>query len=200
MAQNPTSNPGMRLHASDGTRLYLDERERAAFIAMCQDMPEPICSFSLLLVYSGCRLSEARHLTTADVLLTERSVCLRTLKRRSNTEYRYVPIPQALCDRLIMLRDSGDTDRPYLFSDRTFPPTRIEAYRWVKSVMGELGYTGPKATPKGLRHTFGAHAIIRGVQLQMLQRWMGHASMDTTAIYSTLIGKEEREIAKRMWD
>jgi len=54
-------------------------------------------------------------------------------------------------------------------------------------------------TPKGLRHSFGIHAIRSGVPLNLVQRWLGHASMTTTAIYLQAIGDEEREIAARMW-
>jgi integrase/recombinase XerD len=32
-----------------------------------------------------------------------------------------------------------------------------------------------------------------------VQRWLGHASMNTTAIYLQAIGDEEREIVSRMW-
>jgi integrase/recombinase XerD len=32
-----------------------------------------------------------------------------------------------------------------------------------------------------------------------MQRGLGHASMNTTAIYLRAIGDEEREIAARMW-
>ena len=190
----------MRLHDAEGRRLYLNEQERDAFIAQSLRSPDPIRSFCLLLIYSGCRISEATKLTKHDILLEERSVCLRTLKRRSKTEFRYVPVPLEVLELLAALIEMHDQDRPFLFSTGSFPPPRVRAYRWVKSVMHELGYTGPHASPKGLRHTFGAHATLTGVQLQMLQRWMGHASMETTAIYTTLVGKEEREIAKRMWD
>lgn len=189
----------MRLHDQDGGRLYLNAVEREAFIACSRLAPEPIKSFCLLLIFSGCRLSEARHLSGQDILVSENSICVRTLKRRSKTEFRYVPVPKEIVDLLEAQKHVGQQDRPYLFSNTQFPPPRILTYRWVKALMLELDITGPKASPKGLRHTFGAHAILHGVQLQMLQRWMGHASMDTTAIYSTLIGKEEREIARRMW-
>jgi integrase len=58
---------------------------------------------------------------------------------------------------------------------------------------------GPHATPKGLRHGFGIHAIRSGVPLNLVQRWLGHSSMTTTAIYLQAIGDEERTIAARMW-
>ena len=33
---------------------------------------------------------------------------------------------------------------------------------------------GPHLTPKGLRHSYGVHAITSGVLLNMLQKWLGH--------------------------
>lgn len=65
--------------------------------------------------------------------------------------------------------------------------------------MADAGIVGAQACPKGLRHGYGIHATSCGVQLHMLQKWMGHASMQTTAIYATALGPEELEIAGRMW-
>jgi site-specific recombinase XerD len=50
-----------------------------------------------------------------------------------------------------------------------------------------------------LRHGFGIYALHSGVPINLVQRWLGHASMTTTAIYLQAIGAEEREIAARMW-
>jgi site-specific recombinase XerD len=33
----------------------------------------------------------------------------------------------------------------------------------------------------------------------MLQRWLGHAQLSTTAIYADSGGREEQDIAARMW-
>ncbi len=61
------------------------------------------------------------------------------------------------------------------------------------------GVKGPQATPKGLRHGFGVAAIQAGISLNLLQRWLGHAQLTTTAIYANAVGPEERNIAARMW-
>jgi integrase/recombinase XerD len=37
------------------------------------------------------------------------------------------------------------------------------------------------------------------IPLNLVQRWMGHAQLSTTAIYAEAMGKEERDIAARMW-
>jgi integrase/recombinase XerD len=33
----------------------------------------------------------------------------------------------------------------------------------------------------------------------LVQRWLGHASLKTTAIYGDVVGPEERAFAARMW-
>ena len=58
---------------------------------------------------------------------------------------------------------------------------------------------GPQCSPKGLRHGFKINAAVNGVPFNMLQKWMGHAQLSTTAIYAAAIGKEEQHIAARMW-
>lgn len=42
-------------------------------------------------------------------------------------------------------------------------------------------------------------AIPIGVPLNLMQRWLGHASMTTTAVYLDTLGEEEREVVTRMW-
>lgn len=46
---------------------------------------------------------------------------------------------------------------------------------------------------------FGVHALRSGIPLNLLQRWLGHADIATTAIYADAMGPEERAIAARMW-
>jgi integrase/recombinase XerD len=53
--------------------------------------------------------------------------------------------------------------------------------------------------PKGLRHSLGVSAVQAKVPLTLLQRWLGHASLSSTAVYLDVAGAEEREIARRMW-
>jgi hypothetical protein len=61
------------------------------------------------------------------------------------------------------------------------------------------GIEGPQASPKGLRHGFGVQAVSSGVPLNMVQKWLGHAQLSTTAIYADAVGAEEKSIMDRMW-
>jgi site-specific recombinase XerD len=76
---------------------------------------------------------------------------------------------------------------------------RTTAWKKVIAVMKAAGVKGPQATPKGLRHGFAVAAIQAGIPLNLLQRWLGHAQLTTTAIYANAVGPEERNIAARMW-
>jgi len=82
---------------------------------------------------------------------------------------------------------------------RLFPWGRTQALSHVKRVMQKAEVVGFRATARGLRHTFGAHGIHCDIPLTLLQRWYGHASIETTAIYTQILGPEERAIAKKMW-
>jgi integrase/recombinase XerD len=75
-----------------------------------------------------------------------------------------------------------------------------QPWRQVTAVLVATGIpAGPHRTSKGLRHGFGVHAIASGVPLNMLSKWMGHASLEVTAIYVNALGSEEQGIAARMW-
>jgi site-specific recombinase XerD len=69
----------------------------------------------------------------------------------------------------------------------------------VKAVMRAAGIRGGQASPKGLRHGFGVAAVQARIPLNLVQRWLGHAQLSTTAIDAEAIGPEEQEIAARMW-
>ena len=42
-------------------------------------------------------------------------------------------------------------------------------------------------------------AVSRGIALNMVQKWLGHAQLTTTAISANAVGEEEQRIAVRMW-
>ena len=187
----------MRLYDQGRGRLYINAEERARFERAASNTPPMVRSLAMTLLYTGCRLSEALELTGASLQPGAKVVTFRTLKRRSPGIYREVPIPEALIQ--IWRRAHAIDQATPLYAHLGTPINRITAYRWIKALMAEASIAGPQATPKGLRHGFGVHAIHSGVPLNLVQRWMGHAHMRTTAIYADASGAEERAIAERMW-
>jgi len=72
----------------------------------------------------------------------------------------------------------------------------MTGWRVVHAVMEAAELDGPHASPKGLRHGFG---VAAGIPLNLVQKWLGHAQLSTTAIYADAVGEEEQSIAARMW-
>ncbi len=53
-----------------------------------------------------------------------------------------------------------------------------------------------KATPHTLRHSYATHLLEEGVSIRLISQYLGHASLDTTLIYTHLTAvSEERAIA-----
>ena len=61
------------------------------------------------------------------------------------------------------------------------------------------GISGPQACPRGLRHAWGVAAVTAGVPLPTIAAVLGHASIETTAVYTTAIGAQARELIARVW-
>ena len=79
--------------------------------------------------------------------------------------------------------------------------SRMTAYRKIMEIMDAAGIEdGPHKAPKGLRHAYGINAILKGVPVTSLRKWMGHAKLETTAIYVDAVGAQQQEIAARMWE
>ena len=64
----------------------------------------------------------------------------------------------------------------------------MTGWRRIREVMAQAGIRGPHASPKGLRHGFGVAAVTSGVPLNLVQKWLGHAQLSTTAIYADAVG------------
>ena len=54
----------------------------------------------------------------------------------------------------------------------------------------------PKGTAARLRR---GRRLRAGIPLNLVQKWLGHAQLTTTAIYADAIGAQEKDIARRMW-
>ena len=156
-------------------------------------------TFAEFLVFTGCRISEALSVRVEHFDFEDNRVAVETLKQRRRGVWRRVPLSKPFILRLgrehaiqqQQRRCEGDT---YLW-----PYCRTTAYSKIKQVMFWADLEGASANPKGLRHTFGIHAILSNVPITSVQQWMGHARLETTQIYLNIDGNEEYEIASRMW-
>ena len=198
----------MTLYDPKGNRLYLNAEERAAFLKRARQRPARDRTICETLHYTGCRPSELIEITPARIDLSGAAITIRSLKKRKDSSgtqkavYRSVPVPPDYLDTLNTahgIREAQKSRR--LAHVPVWALSRVRVWQIVKDVMIEAGIAdAPHRSPKGLRHGFGVNAVVKGIPLHMLQKWMGHAQLSTTAIYANAIGKEEHDIATRMWD
>jgi integrase len=126
--------------------------------------------------------------------VANKAVVFETLKRRKAGHFRAVPVPDELIELLRKNVPKGDqVARVWHFS-------RPTAYRLIKNYMALAGIAGGMASPKALRHGFAVACLAEKIPLPTVQKWLGHARMETTAIYLAVSGDEERALAKRLWD
>ena len=170
----PSPAAGIRLYTPDAARKYVTAGERASFLREAELVDRQVRTLCMALAYAGCRQSEALALTVDRVDLAAGALVIESLKKRRTGIYRAVPVPP-------------------------WPWSRMTGWRAVHAVMDAAGLNGPQASPKGLRHGFGVTAVSAGIPLNLVQKWLGHAQLTTTAIYADAVGAEEKDIARRMW-
>ena len=191
----------MSLYRDNGERKYLNLSERCRFIeatlATTQGYEQTLC---LTIAYTGCRISEALELTNTSPHPVPGIIVFRTLKRRNQLVMREVPVPASLIKTVQEVHEINGADicRPDTQTP-LWPFGRTTAWGIVKEVMAKAQIAGFHATPRGLRHAFAINAIQSGIPLNLVQKWLGHASINTTAIYTNLVGPEEMAMASRMW-
>lgn len=138
--------------------------------------------YAILQVFlqTGVRVSELCDLRLSDIDFDG-----RTLKIRG----------KGMVEREIELERKGIeaiknylNTRPQTFEDRLFlnkdgqPIGERGVRKLVKKYKDKAGIT-KRASPHALRHTFATYKAERGVSPFQLQKWLGHANLNTTQIY-----------------
>ncbi len=190
------------LFTIDGKRKYLTQEEQERFLKVASDLDRPeIRTLCMTLVYTGCRISEALALTIDRIDLSAKAVSIKSLKKRDKINYRTVPVPDEYLDAMKLvhhiqkfqnLKDGGK-DRQIWKLGRTM------AWKHIRRVMAAAEIQGAHASPKGLRHGFGVRMAQKTRNPRLIQKLLGHASLETTAIYMDLVGEQEREEVIKAW-
>lgn len=142
-----------------------------------------------LLYATGCRVSEVSNLLLANLQLDE-GYCMVEGK---GSKQRMVPIGKQaqvaiatyLQDLRPQLAGELDADRlPWLLLSRTGKRLRREAiWELVKRYALRVDID-PNISPHTLRHSFATHMLAGGADLRQIQELLGHASIQTTQIYT----------------
>ena len=153
-------------------------------------------SFPILLtaIHTGLRKSELFRLEWSDIDF-EREVLTITAKGEEHTKsYRNREIP--MTDQLTKCLKSIPRISNWVFC-------KEDGERYSGWIITSLENTAKKAGIKrftfhSLRHTFGSHLVMDGVDLPTVQKLMGHAEISTTMIYAHLAPDHLRKAIYRL--
>ncbi len=188
----------LSLFDQEGQRKYLNQDERRRFYQAADTQKrQDIRLFCLMLFFTGARISEVVNLNKTSIDFSNKSVIIQTLKRRRKDIFRQLPLPDFLLDELERYMTELETHSS-IMKDSLWSFSTRSASRYIKSVMNEAGIEGIKSSALGLRHGFAVHAVTR-LPLTKVQKYLGHAYLQTTAIYVDVCGLEERELARKLW-
>lgn len=149
-------------------------------------------------IYScGLRLQEGTHLQVADIDSGRMVVHVRHGKGAKD---RYVPLPQYTLE---MLREYWKTHRnPELLfpaegrnhidlSKSTEPMSKSSVQGAFRRALKKSGIN-KRASVHTLRHSWATALLEAGVNLRLIQEWLGHNSPTTTSVYTHLTAKAEQ--------
>ncbi len=149
-----------------------------------------VCLLELLYA-TGCRVSEVSDLLLANVHLDE-GFCLVEGK---GSKQRMVPIgaravtaiKNYLADcRPAMLGERDPQQAIWLLLSRTGKRLRREAVWELVKRYALRADIDPAVSPHTLRHSFATHMLAGGADLRQIQELLGHASIQTTQIYTSV--------------
>ena len=139
----------------------------------------------LFLYASGCRISEALSVQRTDIV--EGWLKIRFAKGEKE---RVVPLAPVATQALETYLKAQTFSSPYLWLNyKGNPLSRISAFKIVKKYLG--------VSPHVLRHSFASSLIIGGADLRVVQELLGHASLETTQIYTHIQKKNLEETMHR---
>lgn len=145
----------------------------------------------LLLFGLGCRVSELVGLNLQDYRETEGWL---SVLGKGNKE-RAIPLTEQISRELRaylaqarphLVKD--DTAQAILINDRGHRPSRVDIWRWLAAWSARAGFDEP-VSPHRFRHGCATALLEAGADLRSIQMLLGHASIQTTQIYTTVSTK-----------
>ena len=135
---------------------------------------------------AGLRISEVLALELADVDLDGNNPALR-IRRAKGGKSRLVPLHPELGAAFRNFIAFSTVKRGPIFN-----ASRSTAWRWLKQSLAraaELNQVRPglRIGTHTLRHSAARHWLASGVPINVVSRWLGHASITTTLIYLEIL-------------
>ena len=159
--------------------VVLDPEEVARFL---EAAPGPKYKAAFGAAYgAGLRVSEVASLKVSDI--DSKRMLLRVEQGKGRKDRHAMLSPQLL----ELLRDWYRIARPRLWlfpgRDPLQPLTTRQLNRAVHAA-ADMAEITKRVTPHTLRHSFATHLLEQNIDIRVIQVLLGHAKLDTTALYT----------------
>jgi len=143
-------------------------------------------NFFIFSIDTGMRPSEARGIHTRDVRLDDQLGWVVDIKSVKNTAGTTLPRTLPLTDRAVRAYNKLMDGSVYPFA-KFDKPTIRKNWDWVRAATGHTHEADKEFVFYLTRHTCASRMVQRGINLAIVQKWMGHKTIQTTLIYAKLI-------------
>jgi len=172
--ENPAQKAKL-LKEPPGRLRYLKPDEIKALLNACASYIRPIVITAL---NTGMRKGELLNLKWSDIDLKNRKI---TVINSKNNESRVIPLNQTLYQELFNLQQKARGE--YVFSDKNGNPFG-DIKKGFSAAVSRAGIKNFRF--HDLRHTFGSHLVMQGIDLRTVQQIMGHKEIKMTMRYAHL--------------
>ena len=189
VTHNPFASKRLRVKQGQGLPRFLKDWELArVFEWLSRNAPPHILLAFKLMLHAGLRHSEVSSLTPESIVTKEvegKEVVLLSIRGKGDKE-RLAPVLDVSTAKELLKYVKTKPGRLF--------PSPATLRWWAARVAKE---TGIDFSTHRLRHTFGTRTLAEGAPLDVLQDFMGHASITTTRRYAQTLAKARLEaIAK----
>ena len=153
---------------------------------------------AMLSIYYGCglRKSEGTNLVVNDILSERRLIHVRKGK---GSKERHVPVTgknlnhiiEYLQNGRIFLLNQNETDSFFINQYGTACSDQALTARLKRLTKnsGNAVLQGKKPSLHTLRHSIATHLLQQGMEIEMIQKFLGHSSLESTQIYTHIINE-----------
>lgn len=150
----------------------------------------------LIMLDCGLRVSECRTLKYSNFNFKEKTLTIRSLKKRGDNIYRLIPLSDRLYHHLAeyIASQKNINKDTYLFPSQQKEETAI-----CRDTVNKMLARAKRKTnitqlhPHALRHTFATQLLINETPIHNIKALLGHNKLDTTLIYTHIPAEQLRK-------
>jgi len=145
------------------------------------------------LLRTGARIDEALMVRPIDINIELNTITLITLKKKEKDVKRTIPLHPDLKTDIMQYYLEYNINKKS--EERLFNMTRQSVDLFFKKMQKDLRF---KIHAHKFRHTFAVKAILSGVPINILQKWLSHSSIFITSIYTDVTGMDTSQFMNQI--